>query len=121
MVVDDDRALLGFTTKYLSRLGYSVAAYRNPEEAWTQFNAPEANYSLIVVDLSLPGLSGEELSRRMLSANPDIRLILTSGYPIDPRETLAEAGERVAFLHKPFTPAMLTETIDRLIGSGDAD
>jgi len=57
----------------------------------------------------------------MLSANPDIRLILTSGYPIDPGKTLLDGGERVAFLHKPFTPAMLTKTIDRLIGSGDAD
>src|SRR5436309_12934377 len=92
MVVDDDRALLGFTAKYLSRLGYSVAAYRNPEEAWTQFIAPEANYSLVVVDLSLPGVSGEELSRRMLNANPDIRLILTSGYPLDPVRMLADEG-----------------------------
>src|SRR5437667_4543847 len=117
MVVDDDRALLGFTSKYLSRLGYSVTPYRSSHEAWTQFSDPAANYSLVVVDLSLPGLSGEELSRMMLSANPDVRLILTSGYPFDPRKMLDAAGERVAFLHKPFTPSMLTETIDRLIRS----
>src|SRR6266576_2192393 len=108
MVVDDDRALLGFTNKYLSRLGYSVTACRTSEEAWTLFSAPAANYSLVVVDLSMPGLSGEELSRRMLSADPHVRLILTSGYPFDPRKTL-DGGERVAFLHKPFTPSMLTE------------
>jgi len=34
MVVDDDPALLGFTCKYLSRLGYSVVPYRSSEEAW---------------------------------------------------------------------------------------
>src|SRR5437764_1113821 len=92
MVVDDDRALLGFTAKYLSRLGYSVAAFRSPEEAWTQFSGPDANYSLVLVDLSLPGLSGEELARRMLSANPEVRLILTSGYPFDPQQMLAGGG-----------------------------
>jgi DNA-binding response OmpR family regulator len=116
MVVDDDQALLGFTTKYLSRLGYSVAAYRSSEEAWRQFSAPAANYALIVVDLSLPVLSGEELASMMLDANPEVRLIITSGYPFDPARRFDSGGDRVAFLHKPFAPSMLTETIDRLLG-----
>jgi len=121
MVVDDDRALLGFTTKYLSRLGYSVAGYRTSEEAWTEFSAPGANYSVVIVDLSLPGLSGQELSRMILTADPDVRLIVTSGYPFDPSRTLEGGNERIAFLHKPFTPAMLTEMIDRLLRSRHAD
>ena len=120
MVVDDDRALLGFTTKYLSRLGYSVSPFRTPEEAWAQFSAPGSDYSLVVVDLSLPGMSGEALSRMILNANSDVRLILTSGYPLDPGKALTEGGERVAFLHKPFTPSMLTDTIARLIDSHGA-
>jgi DNA-binding NtrC family response regulator len=121
MVVDDDRALLGFTTKYLSRLGYSVAGYRSSEEAWTQFSVPGANYSLVMVDLSLPGLSGHELSRMMLTADPRVRLIVTSGYPFDPSRALEAGDGRIAFLHKPFTPSMLTQMIDRLLRSRDAD
>jgi FixJ family two-component response regulator len=66
----------------------------------------------------MPALSGEQLSRMMLEARPEIRLILTSGYPFDMQKALSAAGaERLAFLHKPFTPAMLAETVTRLLAS----
>jgi hypothetical protein len=51
----------------------------------------------------------------MLGLDPEIRLILTSGYPFDAQRTLEDEPDRVAFLHKPFTPAMLAETVNRLI------
>lgn len=116
IVVDDDPSLLGFTFKYLSRLGYSVATCLNAEDAWRKFERRTPDYSLALVDISMPGLSGEELSRKMLAASPELRLIVTSGYPFCV-ERLEEAGSgRVAFLHKPFTPRMLVETIGELLG-----
>ena len=120
MVVDDDPALLGFTSKYLSRLGYSVAAHRSAEEAWKRFSEPGANYSVVVIDVTLPVLSGVQLSRMMLESSPLVRLILTSGYPFDTQKLLDAGPGRIAFLHKPFTPAMLTETVDHLIRSSSA-
>jgi two-component system cell cycle sensor histidine kinase/response regulator CckA len=117
MVVDDDPALLGFTCKYLSRLGYSVTPYRSAEEAWKHFDMPGAPFALALIDFSLSGLSGERLSRLMLDANPEVRLILTSGYPFDMENLFQTTSDRLAFLHKPFTPAMLAETIDKLIGA----
>jgi two-component system cell cycle sensor histidine kinase/response regulator CckA len=118
MVVDDDPALLGFTSKYLTRLGYSVSPYQSSEEAWKQFSAQGASYSLVVIDLSMPALSGEQLSHMMREEKPEIRLILTSGYPFDMEPLLAAGGpDRAAFLHKPFTPAMLAETVARLLRS----
>lgn len=118
MVIDDDPALLGFTCKYLTRLGYSVVPYGSGEEAWRQFQATE--YSLALIDVSMPGLSGEQLCRMMLRSKPEVRLILMSGYPFD-TQSLPKAGpERIAFLHKPFTPAMLAETVNRVLGQGSA-
>jgi two-component system, cell cycle sensor histidine kinase and response regulator CckA len=115
MVVDDDPALLGFTCKYLSRLGYSAVPYRSSEEAWRQFQTSGAGFSLVLIDQSMPVISGEQLSRLMLSVNPGIRLILTSGYPVETQELLESAPHQIAFLHKPFTPAMLAETVGRLV------
>ena len=116
MVIDDDRALLSFTSKYLTRLGYSVSSYGSSEEAWQRFSSPGAEYSLVVIDVSMPVLSGEQLSRMMLAEKPEIRHILTSGYPFDMEQLLATRGPgRAAFLHKPFTPAMLAETVARLL------
>ena len=124
MVIDDDPALLNFTCKYLTRLGYSVVPCRSAEEAWRQFESPAADYSLAVIDVSMPGLSGEQLSSMMLRSKPDVRLILMSGYPFDTQRLLEAGRERMAFLHKPFTPAMLAETVDRLLSNpprSDAD
>jgi two-component system, cell cycle sensor histidine kinase and response regulator CckA len=115
MVIDDDLALLNFTCKYLTRLGYSVAPYRSAEEAWQHFESQAADYSLAVIDVSMPGLSGEQLSGMMLRSKPDVRLILMSGYPFDTQRLLEADRERMAFLHKPFTPAMLAETVNRLL------
>jgi two-component system cell cycle sensor histidine kinase/response regulator CckA len=124
MVIDDDPALLNFTCKYLARLGYAVFPYQGAEEAWRQFDSPASDYSLVVIDLSLPGLSGEQLSRMMLRSKPDVRLILMSGYPFDPQRLLDAGPDRTVFLHKPFTPAMLAEAVSRLLGAdpgSDAD
>ena len=51
-------------------------------------------------------------------------VVLTSGYPLESQKLLDLSPDRTAFLHKPFTPLMLAETVDRLIGAGpgpDAD
>jgi DNA-binding NtrC family response regulator len=124
MVIDDDPALLIFTCKYLARLGYAVTPYRSAEDAWRQFESPAADYSLAVIDLSLPGLSGEELSVMMLRSKPHVRLILMSGYPFDTQRLLEAGRDRIAFLHKPFTPTMLADAVKRLVGDptrSDAD
>jgi len=124
MVIDDDPALLNFTCKYLTRLGYSVVSYRSAEEAWRHFESRAADYSLAVIDISMPGLSGEQLWGMMLRSKPDVRLILMSGYPFDTQRLTKADRERMAFLHKPFTPAMLAETVNRLLSDpprSDAD
>ena len=118
MVVDDDPALLGFTCKYLTRLGYSAIPYRSSEEAWKHFETSGLRYSLALIDRSMPVISGEQLSRMMSNLDPEVRLILTSGYPFDTASLLDLPQERLAFLHKPFTPTMLAETVDRLLRRG---
>jgi DNA-binding NtrC family response regulator len=117
MVIDDDAPLLGFTTKYLTRLGYSVMAFRNSEQAWKEFSAASDTYGLVLMDLSLTGLPAKQLSDMMLASNPTVRLILISGYPHDANKLLEASPDRMAFLHKPFTPAVLAETVDQMIGS----
>jgi two-component system, cell cycle sensor histidine kinase and response regulator CckA len=124
MVIDDDPALLNFTCKYLTRLGYSVVPYLSAEEAWRQFVSPAEDFNLAVIDVSMPGLSGDQLSEMMLRSKPDVRLILMSGYPFDAQRLLEAGRERMAFLHKPFTPNMLAETVNRLLNDSpqsDAD
>jgi CheY-like chemotaxis protein len=122
MVVDDDPALLRFTSKYLSRLGYSVTPCRTSEEALKNFEA--APYAIVLIDFSMPRIPGDQLSRMMLEASSRVRLVLSSGFPVNTQNLLQAAPGRVAFLHKPFTAVMLAETVKRLLENppaGDAD
>ena len=121
LLVDDDRPLLGFTAKYLARLGYRTTACSGSEEAWRLFSAVGADFALAVVDFSLRGVPGPKLARMMLDHNPITRLVLTSGLHMDPKAIEGPGSDRVAFLHKPFTPAMLVQTIVSLVGKPHAD
>ena len=110
LLVDDEPALLELLKKYLERLGYLVDAYLTAEAALTQFEADPARYALVLTDLTLPGIGGEEMLERMRANYPALRAIVSSGYPYVPR------SKKILFLQKPFVPKMLVESIEALLG-----
>jgi len=114
LLVDDERALADLMKQYLERFGYQVSVCSAAEEALEQMNGPEGGFGLLISDLTLHGISGQELARRALAIDPELRVLAASGYPFDP-ETLG-AGDRVAFLLKPFPPELLLQSVRRLIG-----
>ncbi|MGD1095186.1 MAG: response regulator [Bryobacteraceae bacterium] len=109
LLVDDEGALLELLKKYLERLGFEVDACMTPQDALAQFETDPARYDLVLTDLTLPGMNGEEMLERMRSLNPNLRAILASGYPYHPRSA------SVDFLQKPFLPRMLAEAIDKIL------
>jgi len=110
LLVDDEPALLELLTKYLERLGYPVDACLSAEDALAQFDANPSRYSLVLTDLTLPGINGEEMLRRMHGTRPALQAIISSGYPYVPR------SKKIMFLQKPYLPKMLAEAIEALIG-----
>ncbi|HLY17699.1 MAG TPA: response regulator [Bryobacteraceae bacterium] len=111
LVVDDDAALLKVMSAYLSRLGYQVDACQSAEDGWEKMRTDPSAYSLALVDLQMPGIGGHEFAAHLLQCNPALRVVLASGYTaeISGLETLD--GERVSFLHKPFSPDQLIQAI----------
>ena len=116
LVVDDEPALLESMRSYLTRLGHSVTAFQNAETAWERVTADLCAYSVVIVDMTLEGMSGEEFIRRLLGRNPAVAVLATSGYPGSLHNFERPLGARIAMLEKPFTPNMLTEALARLIG-----
>ena len=117
MVVDDDFSLLGFTARYLTRLGYMVTACQTAEKAWALWQQ-SPGFHAVLVDGTLPALDGEDLAVKLVRSDPQVRLILMSGYlcPLDHLEGIAPG--RVSFLHKPFTPGLLAKTVKRAVEAG---
>src|SRR5258708_35275297 len=106
VLVDDEEALVGLLQKYLEKLGYEVHACAGPEIALERFRSDPSAYALVLTDLTLPGLSGEEMLEQMRASHPQLRAIVTSGYPYQPR------APYVTFLQKPFLPKMLADEIE---------
>jgi DNA-binding NtrC family response regulator len=107
LLVDDEAAVAELLQKYLERLGYEVDACTAPADALARFEADPQRYGLVMTDLTLPGMDGEQLLNRMRAHNPKLRAIIASGYPYEPRI------RRVTFLQKPFLPKMLADAIER--------
>jgi len=109
LVVDDEASLRDLLRRYLERLGYHAETCAGAEEALERFAAAPSSYALVITDLTLPGLNGEELLARMRALHPQQRAVIVSGYPYEP------IGPLTGFLQKPFLPKMLVEEIERAL------
>ncbi|HLH17127.1 MAG TPA: response regulator [Bryobacteraceae bacterium] len=117
LLVDDERSLLKVMSLYLGRLGYEVRTADSTDRAWAETGPAARELDLAVLDASMPGLRAEDLAARLLAANPRLRLILSSGYPVDIGALEARAPGRVMFLHKPFLAEELAAVLRRMLGA----
>jgi DNA-binding NtrC family response regulator len=111
LLVDDEPALLESMRAYLSRLGHQVAAFHDAGSAWDCFAADGARFQVVIVDLTLEGMPGQEFIAKVLERDPKVAVLATSGYSLSLLK-LGRSG-RVATLQKPFTPRMLTDALSQ--------
>jgi two-component system, cell cycle sensor histidine kinase and response regulator CckA len=112
LLVDDEAPLLDLLKRYLERLGYAVDGCATPEDALALFAATPSRYVLVLTDLTLEGMNGEEMVERMREMNPSLCAIVSSGYPYEPRT------RSIQFLLKPYAPKMLSDLIGKLLKAG---
>ena len=117
LVVDDEPPLLKMLSAYLKRLGFDVTAASSSEGGWAALAAAPAEYAVAVLDATMSGIGVEDLARKMMAANPRLRVIVASGYPVDMSVLETSAPGRVMFLHKPFSPEMLAGAVRRMIAT----
>lgn len=111
LVVDDEPALLALVRRYLERLGYAVDTAASAPEALAMQAADATRHDLVIADLTLEGMTGEQMLERMRERNPKLRGLISSGYPYEPKA----AG--VGFLLKPYVPEMLVAAVEKALGS----
>jgi len=116
LIVDDEPPLLRMMSMYLGRIGYTVTVAASAIKARAALAETQEGFEMVVLDATMPGSSLAELASEIL-ANPKVRMIVASGYPVDMSGLEAMAPGRVAFLHKPFSPQMLAETVRRVLGT----
>jgi FixJ family two-component response regulator len=95
----------------LTRLGYGVDGYTDPEEALAAFAADPGRYAVVVTDMNMPGRSGISLATALIRTRPGIPVVLLSGY-VAPgmRDEAARAGIG-AVLGKPLSVTELSDAV----------
>jgi len=115
LFVDDEKTLAVLGQKMLESLGYRVTSETNSHEALKLFRSRPDSIDLVITDMTMPGLTGRELAREMISIRPDIPVIMCSGYAEFVNEDEArEAGIR-EFLMKPYMVGRLAQSIRRVL------
>ena len=117
LIVDDEPPLLKMMSMYLTRRGYLVSTAETTEGALTMALEADPAFAVAVLDASMSGISMEQLALRLLLEQPALRVIATSGYPVDMAAVEAAAPGRVIFLPKPFTPEMLASAVRRMLAA----
>ena len=116
LVVDDDRSVAEITGDLLTELGYRVDTRYDSEEALEHLRQHPGDYALLLTDQTMPKLTGQELAEQLLMINPQLPVILCTGYSslLRPEEQLPE--NVVQILSKPIRlPALadiLRQTLD---------
>ncbi len=121
LLIDDDRVLLSVTREILMRLGYTVEAHSDLEQALEVFRADPEAWDLVITDRSMPKLSGEELAGALKGLRPDIPVLMLSGYvSSEDVERLSEVGIS-AVVGKPILPDELATVVRDVLGQPSAD
>jgi signal transduction histidine kinase/ActR/RegA family two-component response regulator len=103
MVVDDDPILAETMREMLRRLGYQVTVILESMAALRQFGERPAAYDLVILDQTMPLMTGKALAGEMLALRPDLPIILCTGYSEEVSAESARAMGVQGFLMKPFT------------------
>jgi two-component system cell cycle sensor histidine kinase/response regulator CckA len=109
LLVDDEPAVRYVSTLVLRQSGFAVLAAASPNQALEMVAAHAGAIDLLVADAELPGMSGDDLGRKLVAARPRMRRLLMSGYSEDYLVHSGQIEPGTPFLPKPFPLRALVE------------
>jgi len=110
LVVDDDDAVRAATVSILDRAGYRPLQADGGEAAMEVYAQLGQNIDLVLLDLAMPGMSGMDTLLSLRRIDPDVKVVVCSGYGQDQVQKLLKAGA-LGFLPKPFSTDQLNQAV----------
>lgn len=111
LFVDDEETLAEMAEQMLEHLGYRSRIFTSSIEALADFERDPSQYELVITDLTMPQMSGVELSGRITALRPDIPVILHTGYSTKIDASEARAAGIQSFMIKPLSMAKLSRLV----------
>ena len=116
LVVDDEPVVRRLAQRVLERAGYRVLVAENGREALRVVEEQQGAVNVVLLDLTMPELSGEETFEALAVSTPRLPVVMTSGYSEETSTHLTERG-LAGFLEKPYTAEELLEVIRRVLST----
>jgi CheY-like chemotaxis protein len=118
MVVDDEMAIAQMLKKMLQRLGYSITIFTDSIEAVSRFRRNPDAFDLVLTDMTMPKMTGAELTREVLSLRPKLPVIMITGFSeIIDKDKAQRMGVK-EFILKPVKKEKLSQVVNRVLGHG---
>jgi PAS domain S-box-containing protein len=117
LVVDDEEIVRTMAGAALERLGYEVSLADSGPAAVAAL-AVEPLLDLAILDLSMPGMSGQDTLARLRAARPDLRIVVSSGYCEAECRALFQDDCISGFLQKPYTATALGQSVKAAMNGG---
>jgi signal transduction histidine kinase/CheY-like chemotaxis protein len=112
LVVEDEPVLREMARAILESCGYQILEASSGKDALDVWNRNTAQIDLLLTDMVMPeGVSGVELAEKLLAAQPNLKIIFTSGYTADEVSPEVLARTRAQFLQKPYSHASLAKIV----------
>jgi CheY-like chemotaxis protein len=115
LLAEDEPQVRLPTVRSLTGLGYEVLVATNGAEALSLASAHHGKIDLLVTDVVMPGMRGNELAAELRRLRPDLRVLYISGYAEDSASIERALAEGDSFLPKPFTVPDLARRVRALL------
>jgi CheY-like chemotaxis protein len=120
LIVDDEEMILNTIQGVLRSSGFETVVVNNGEDAIALFKQEHKRISVVLLDMMMPGMGGDEVLRYLRVIRRDIPVIVTSGYS-EEQVMRYFSGRRVsAFLQKPYRSEALIDVVGRVVQSATA-
>ena len=115
LLVDDEAIVIGVGKQMLEKLGFAVLTASNGQEALDIFKANKDRIDLVVLDMIMPGMGAGDTYDELQVLDPEIKVLLSSGYGVDEQTNeILQRGCR-GFIQKPFNMQVLSQKIEEVM------
>jgi two-component system cell cycle sensor histidine kinase/response regulator CckA len=115
LLIDDEEMIIKVGKELLQELGYDVLSARSGQEAIELYGKNADKIDLVIMDMIMPGMGGGETFDRLKKINPEIKVLLSSGYSINGQASKILERGCDGFIQKPFNLIQLSDKISRII------
>jgi two-component system cell cycle sensor histidine kinase/response regulator CckA len=115
LLIDDEDMVIDIGREILEYLGYAVITARSGAEAIRQFKQQKGRIDLVILDMIMPNMSGSETFENLKMLNPELKVLLSSGYSIDGRAMEMINRGCNGFIQKPFNLKQISQKIREIL------